>query len=76
MPITTNSKSALSLYTRGRKYFDDVNLEKAVKVVASPAPFYNQLGYSYMVLKHIDKAEMARLLYEQTKGRKLDIITI
>jgi Tfp pilus assembly protein PilF len=29
MPVTTNSKSALSLYNEGMKYFDDVKLDKA-----------------------------------------------
>jgi tetratricopeptide (TPR) repeat protein len=31
MPVTTNSKSALSLYNEAMKYFDDVNLDKAIK---------------------------------------------
>jgi len=31
MPVTTNSKSALSLYSQAMKYFDDVNLDKALE---------------------------------------------
>jgi Tfp pilus assembly protein PilF len=31
MPITTNSKSASSLYTQAKKYFDDVNLNMALE---------------------------------------------
>lgn len=31
MPVTTNSKSALSLYKEAMKYFDDVNLNKALE---------------------------------------------
>jgi tetratricopeptide (TPR) repeat protein len=104
-------------------------LEAAIKVVLKPAPFYNQLGYAYLTLKQNDKAEvafdkyieldpgnpnvydskgdyymytkkyemaynsymkayrmnpsfsrdkaeLARMLYEQTEGRKLEIITM
>ncbi len=31
MPVTTNSKSALSIYNQAMKYFDDVNLDKALE---------------------------------------------
>jgi Tfp pilus assembly protein PilF len=31
MPVTTTSKSALSLYVEARKYYDDVNLDKALE---------------------------------------------
>lgn len=31
MPVTTNSKSALSIYHQAMKYFDDVNLDKALE---------------------------------------------
>ncbi len=31
MPVTTNSKSALSYYNQAMKYFDDVNLNKAIE---------------------------------------------
>jgi Tfp pilus assembly protein PilF len=31
IPVTTNSKSALSLYNQAMKYFDDVNLDKALE---------------------------------------------
>jgi Tfp pilus assembly protein PilF len=31
MPITTNSKTALSYYNQAMKYFDDVNLNKAIE---------------------------------------------
>ena len=31
MPVTTNSRSALSLYSQAVKYFDDVNLNKALE---------------------------------------------
>jgi Tfp pilus assembly protein PilF len=34
-------------------------LNKAIKIAAHPAPFYNQLGYAYITLKQIDKAEEA-----------------
>lgn len=31
MPVTTNSKSALSLYNKAMKYFDDVHVDKALE---------------------------------------------
>jgi tetratricopeptide (TPR) repeat protein len=31
MPVTTNSRSALSLYNQAMKYYDDVNLDKALE---------------------------------------------
>jgi tetratricopeptide (TPR) repeat protein len=31
MPVTTNSRSALSLYSQAMKYFDDVNVNKALE---------------------------------------------
>jgi tetratricopeptide (TPR) repeat protein len=34
-------------------------LNKAVKIVTNPAPFYNQLGYAYLTLTQSDKAEAA-----------------
>jgi tetratricopeptide (TPR) repeat protein len=34
-------------------------LNKAIKIVAKPAPFYNQLGYAYLTLNQSDKAEEA-----------------
>ena len=34
-------------------------LNKAIKIAANPAPFYNQLGYAYLTLKLTDKAEEA-----------------
>ena len=34
-------------------------LNKAIKIAANPAPFYNQLGYAYLTLKQNDKAEVA-----------------
>jgi tetratricopeptide (TPR) repeat protein len=34
-------------------------LNRAIKIVANPAPFYNQLGYAYLTLKQNDKAEEA-----------------
>ena len=36
-----------------------VTLNKATKIVANPASFYNQLGYAYLTLKQSDKAEEA-----------------
>jgi Tfp pilus assembly protein PilF len=36
-----------------------ITLNKAIKVAANPATFYNQLGYAYMTLKQSDKAEEA-----------------
>lgn len=34
-------------------------LNKAIKIVKNPASFYNQLGYAYMTLNQISKAEAA-----------------
>jgi tetratricopeptide (TPR) repeat protein len=34
-------------------------LNKAIKIASHPATFYNQLGYAYITLKQIDKAEEA-----------------
>jgi len=34
-------------------------LNKAIKIAANPAPFYNQLGYAYLTLRQNDKAEEA-----------------
>jgi superkiller protein 3 len=34
-------------------------IKKAITVTTSPAPFYNQLGYAYLTLKQIEKAEEA-----------------
>ncbi len=34
-------------------------LNKAIKIAAKPATFYNQLGYAYMTLNQSDKAEAA-----------------
>ena len=34
-------------------------LNKAIKIAANPASFYNQLGYAYLTLKQNDKAEEA-----------------
>ena len=104
-------------------------IQKAIKISAKPAPFYNQLGYGYLALDQADKAEeafdkyieldpdnpnvydskgdyymyikkydkayemyiransmdasfskgkaeAAKQLYEQTEGKKLDIISI
>jgi tetratricopeptide (TPR) repeat protein len=34
-------------------------LNKAIKIAPNPAPFYNQLGYTYVTLKQMDKAEQA-----------------
>jgi Tfp pilus assembly protein PilF len=34
-------------------------LNKVIKIAAKPAPFYNQLGYAYLTLNQIDKAEEA-----------------
>jgi tetratricopeptide (TPR) repeat protein len=34
-------------------------LNKAIKITPNPAPFYNQLGYVYVTLKQMDKAEQA-----------------
>jgi tetratricopeptide (TPR) repeat protein len=34
-------------------------LTKAIKIASHPASFYNQLGYAYITLKQIDKAEEA-----------------
>jgi tetratricopeptide (TPR) repeat protein len=34
-------------------------INKAIKIAANPASFYNQLGYAYLTLKQNDKAEEA-----------------
>ena len=34
-------------------------LNKAIKIAAKPATFYNQLGYAYLTLNQSDKAEVA-----------------
>jgi len=34
-------------------------LNKAIKIAGKPAPFYNQLGYAYITMKQMDKAEEA-----------------
>lgn len=34
-------------------------LNRAIKIVTKPAPFYNQLGYAYITLRQYDKAEEA-----------------
>jgi tetratricopeptide (TPR) repeat protein len=34
-------------------------LKKAIAIAANPAPFYNQLGYAYLTLKQLDKAQDA-----------------
>jgi len=34
-------------------------LNEGLKIAENPAPFYNQLGYVYMILKQNDKAEVA-----------------
>jgi tetratricopeptide (TPR) repeat protein len=34
-------------------------LNKAIKIAAHPAAFYNQLGYAYLTLKQTEKAEAA-----------------
>jgi len=34
-------------------------LNKAIQIAPNPAPFYNQLGYAYVTLKQMDKAEQA-----------------
>ncbi len=61
MPVTTNSKSALSLYNQARKYFDDVNLEKALetfkKALVQDPDFFMvnyQLAFFYLMNRSAD----------------------
>jgi Tfp pilus assembly protein PilF len=61
MPVTTNSKSALLLYTEAMKYFDDVNLGKALgtfqkAIVADPDFFMAnyQMAFYYLLNRSYD----------------------
>jgi tetratricopeptide (TPR) repeat protein len=56
MPVTTNSKSALSLYSQAMKYLDAVNLDKAIetfrKVLNQDPDFFManyQLAFYYLL---------------------------
>ncbi len=56
MPVTTNSKSALSLYYQAMKYFDDVSLDKALdtfkKALSQDPDFFManyQLAFYYLL---------------------------
>jgi tetratricopeptide (TPR) repeat protein len=56
MPVTTNSKSALSLYSQAMKYFDDVSLDKALdtfkKALSQDPDFFManyQLAFYYLL---------------------------
>jgi tetratricopeptide (TPR) repeat protein len=59
MPATTNSTSALSLYNQAMKYFDDVNLDKALetfKKALNQDPDFFMANYQlafYYYLNHV-----------------------
>ena len=64
MPVTTNSKSALSLYNQAMKYFDDVNLNKALetfkKALDQDPDFFManyQLAFYYLLNRAPDDFE-------------------
>jgi Tfp pilus assembly protein PilF len=64
MPVTTNSKSALSLYTQARKYLEDVNLDKALltfkKALDQDPDFFManyQLALVYLLNRSADDFE-------------------
>jgi Tfp pilus assembly protein PilF len=64
MPVTTNSKSALSLYKTAMKYFNDVNLDKALetfkKALDQDPDFFManyQLAFFYFLNKSADNFE-------------------
>jgi tetratricopeptide (TPR) repeat protein len=64
MPVTTNSKSAISLYNQARQYFDDVNLNKALstfkKALGEDPDFFMvnyQLAFFYLLNKAKDQFE-------------------
>ncbi len=61
MSVTTSSKSALSLYNQGMKYYDDVNLDKAIdsfkKALDQDKDFFManyQLAFYYLLDKDAD----------------------
>ncbi len=64
MPVTTSSTSALSLYNQGMKYFDDVNLPKALetfnKALDEDPDFFManyQLAFFYLLNRSADEFE-------------------
>jgi tetratricopeptide (TPR) repeat protein len=64
MPVTTNSKSALSLYNKARKYFDDVDLDKGLesfrKALDQDPDFFManyQLAIYYLMNRSVDDFE-------------------
>jgi len=48
-------------------------INKALKIVDNPAPFYNQLGYVYMNLKENEKAEAAFNKYIESDPRNPNV---
>jgi Tfp pilus assembly protein PilF len=48
-------------------------LNRAIKIVAKPAAFYNQLGYAYLTLKESDKAEEAFDKYIQLEPKNPNV---
>jgi len=61
MPVTTNSKSALSLYYQAMKYFDEVNLDKSLEtfkeVLDQDPDFFManyQLAFYYLLNRNHD----------------------
>jgi len=64
IPVTANSKSAASLYNQARKYFDDVNLNKAFetfkKALKQDPDFFMvnyQLAFYYLLNRDDDNFE-------------------
>ncbi len=72
--VTDDGKKLVELYPKDAEAYsnlinflslaDDTSemvetLNKAIKIASYPAPFYNQLGYTYLMLKQSDKAEAA-----------------
>jgi Tfp pilus assembly protein PilF len=62
IPVTTNSKSALSFYNEAKKYFDDVNVEKGLeafkKALDKDPDFFMvnyQLAFFYLLNRSSDE---------------------
>jgi tetratricopeptide (TPR) repeat protein len=60
MPVTTSSNSALSLYNQAMKYFDDVNLNKALetfKKALKQDPDFFMADYQLAIYSLLNRAE-------------------
>ncbi len=67
MPVTTNSKSALTIYNQAMKYFDEVKLDKALetfkKALDQDPDFFMvnyQLAFYYLLNRAPDDFEQVR----------------